>query len=209
MNILTQTQGYIFLLVFGLVMFTVTWLFARWKKYNTKEGFLIAGRRVHWFLGGSSIAASWIWAPALFISVQIAFEKGVPGIFWFTVPNVLALGLFAFFGPKIRDKFTEGFTLPQWIKQRLGSEKVHRIYLVPYVFYQIMAVTVQLFAGGSLVSALTGISLLKVMPLLLFIALTYSLISGLEASIVTDFLQLATIFIGGLIIIPWTVKAAG
>ena len=38
--------------------------------------------------GGTSIAASWIWAPALFVSVQLAYEKGIAGIFWFTIPNV-------------------------------------------------------------------------------------------------------------------------
>jgi urea-proton symporter len=209
MNILTQTQGYVFLILFGIVMFTITWLFARWKRYKTKSGFLVAERKVNWLLGGSSIAASWIWAPALFVSVQMAFEKGLPGIFWFTLPNAIALALFAFLGPKIREKFSQGFTLPQWIKARLGSKRVHKVYLVPYVFYQIMAITVQLFAGGSLVSLLTGISLLKIMPLLLIIALAYALVSGLEASIVTDLLQLATIFVGGLIIIPWTVAKAG
>jgi len=209
MNILTSGQGYLFLLIFGLLMFIITWVFARWRKYKTKSGFLVAERKVNWLLGGSSIAASWIWAPALFVSVQMAFEQGLPGIFWFTFPNVIALAIFAFLGPKIREKFSEGFTLPQWIKYRLKSERVHKVYLFPYVFYQIMAITVQLFAGGSLVSLLTGISLLKIMPLLLIIALAYSLISGLEASIVTDFLQLATIFVGGIIIIPWTIGAAG
>ncbi len=209
MELMTQTQGYLFLILFGIIMFTITWFFARWKQYNSKEGFLVAERKLNWFTGGSSIAASWIWAPALFISVQIAFEKGLPGVFWFTVPNVLALALFAFFGPKIREQFEEGFTLPQWIKFKLKSKKVHKVYLFPYIFYQIMAITVQLFAGGSLVSLLTGISLLKVMPILLLISLAYSLVSGLEASVITDVIQLATIFVGGLIIIPWTVSAAG
>ena len=97
----------------------------------------------------------------------------------------------------------------QWIKFKLKSKKVHKVYLFPYIFYQIMAITVQLFAGGSLVSLLTGISLLKVMPILLLISLAYSLVSGLEASVITDVIQLATIFVGGLIIIPWTVSAAG
>jgi len=53
-----------------------------------------------------------------------------------------------------------------------------------------MAVTVQLYAGGNLVSLLTGISLVNIMFVLSFIVLGYTMISGLKASIVTDFVQL-------------------
>jgi urea-proton symporter len=176
---------------------------------ESKEIFLVAGRKVGWFLGGISIAASWIWAPALFVSVQLAYQKGLAGLFWFTFPNVLALALFAFLAPKIRERLPDGFTLPQYIKYRLGSNKVHKMYLIPYFFYQLMAVTVQLFAGGSLISLLTGIPLTTVMPILAIIVLTYTIISGLEASIITDFVQLAMIFVIGAVIIPLTLKAAG
>jgi len=209
MSFISQSVGYWFLGIFAIAMLLITYFFARRRKWHTKEGFLVANREVGWFVGGSSIAASWIWAPALFVSVQLAFQKGLAGIFWFTLPNVIALALFAFFAPKIRELLPEGFTLPQYIKHRLQSDKVHKIYLFPYFFYQLMAVTVQLFAGGSLVALLTGIPLTTVMPILAVIALIYTLISGLKASIVTDFVQLAMIFAIGAIILPMTWSAAG
>ncbi|MBU1092750.1 hypothetical protein KJ836_03745 [Patescibacteria group bacterium] len=209
MNFVSQSTGYWFLVIFGLAMILITYYFARWKKWHTKDGFLVASRKVGWFIGGSSIAASWIWAPALFVSVQMAYQKGLAGIFWFTVPNIFALAIFALLAPKIREKLPEGYTLPQYIKYRLDSERVHKVYLFPYFFYQLMAITVQLFAGGSLVTLLTGIPLTTVMPILAVIALIYTLISGLEASIVTDFVQLATIFVIGAIILPLTWSAAG
>ena len=209
MAFISQSAGYWFLLIFGLAMIFVTYFFARLKKWHTKEGFLVAGRNVGWFIGGSSIAASWLWAPALFVSIQLAYETGLPGIFWFTFPNIVALAIFAFLAPKIRKKMPEGYTLPQYIKYRLQSEKVHKVYLFPYFFYQLMAITVQIFAGGSLIFLLTGIPLIIIMPILLVIALIYTYISGLEASIVTDFVQLAMIFIIGAIILPLTWSAAG
>ncbi len=209
MNFVSPAFGYWFLALFGLGMLLITYLFARLKKSHTKDDFLVADRKVGWFIGGSSIAASWIWAPALFISVQMAYEKGLAGIFWFTVPNILALALFAFLAPRIREKLPEGYTLPQFIKQKLQSERVHKMYLFPYFFYQLMAVTVQLFAGGSLVSLLTGISLTTVMPLLAIIALVYTIVSGLKASIITDFVQLILIFAIGGVILPLVWKAVG
>jgi len=206
MSYVTQFTGYIFLILFGLGMLFITKYFS--KKTKTKEGFLVADRKVGWFIGGSSIAASWIWAPALFVSVQIAFEKGLAGVFWFTMPNILALAIFTLLAPKIRKKMPEGYTLPQYIKHRLGK-KAHRIYLFPYFFYQLMAIVVQLFAGGSLVSLLTGIPLLIVMPILAVISLVYTLVSGLKASVVTDFLQLGMIFAIGALIIPLTINFGG
>src|SRR3989339_12335 len=209
MGTISQSSGYLLLAIYGVVMVLITWFFARWKKYKTIRGFLVAERDVKWWLGATSIAASWIWAPALFVSVQMAFEKGLPGIFWFTFPNIIALVLFIFLAPKIREKLPMGYTLPQWIKFRLQSEKVHKIYLFPYFFYQLMAVTVQLFAGGSLVSLLTGIPLINAMIIMAVIVLVYSLISGLESSIVTDFIQFLLIVVGVVVVIPWTISAAG
>jgi len=209
MGFISQSAGYWFLVIFGIAMVLITYIFARWKKWHSKDGFLVASRQVGWGIGASSIAASWIWAPALFVSVQLAYQKGLAGIFWFTAPNIVALAIFAFLAPRIRKLLPEGYTLPQYIRHRLQSEKVHKIYLFPYFFYQIMAITVQLFAGGSLVSLLTGIPLVTVMPILAVIALVYTLISGLEASIITDFVQLAMIFVIGAIILPMTWAAAG
>ena len=209
MYFVSKLFGYIVLISFGILMFLITLYFSNKKKSKTKDDFLVANRKVNWFFGGTSIAASWIWAPALFVSVQMAYTKGLAGIFWFTVPNVIALAIFAFLAPTIRKKLPEGYTLPQYIQYRLKSSKVHKMYLFPYFFYQIMAITVQLFAGGSLIRLLTGIPLMIVMPILAVIALAYTWISGLEASIITDFVQMAFIVIIGLIVLPMTWSAAG
>lgn len=209
MKLVSEQFGYILLACFGLAMVAITYAFARWRSWDTREGFLVANRNVNWLMGGASIAASWIWAPALFVSVQMAYQKGLAGLFWFTFPNVVALAIFALFAPRIRQRMPAGFTFPQYIKHRLGSERVHKIFLFPHFFYQLMAVTVQIYAGGSLLSMLTGIPVNVIMPALLAIALTYTLISGLVATVVTDFVHLAMIFIIGALILPWTCSAAG
>lgn len=208
-HILSQPLGYTLLFLYGLSMLLITFLFGRWSGWKTKEGFLLAERKAGWMFMGPSIAASWIWAGALFVSVQMAFEKGLAGIFWFTFPNFLALAIFYFLGPKIKERFANGYTLPQYIKNKLGSEKVHKLYLVPFLFGQLIAVTFNIFAGGTLISTLTGIPVTVVMPLLVLIVISYALISGLEASIVTDFLQMIFIYVALAVIIPWAVVKTG
>lgn len=209
MSFVSQSTGYWFLAVFAVGIVLITYFFSRWRGWQTKDGFLLANRRVGWILGGFSIASSWIWAPALFVSVQTAYQQGLAGIFWFTVPNVVALLVFAFLAPRIRSRLPEGYTFTQYIKYRLESDRVHKVFLFPYFFYQLMAVVVQLFAGGSLLALMTGIPLTTVMPILAVIVLIYTLISGFQASVVTDFVQLGLIYIIGIIILPLTWKVAG
>lgn len=210
MNILSQGEGYLFLVIFAVVMIGLTWFVSRSKTWTgTQVGFLKAGGKVSWGIGSFSIAASWIWAPALFVSVQKSYELGLPGMFWFTFPNIIALVVFAWLAPKIRKRIPGGYTLPDWIRHRFKDEKIHKIYLFIYFWYQVMAVTVQVFVGGLLLSFFTGIPLNIVMVLLTAISLSYALISGLRASIVTDVLQMIMIFGVGIIIIPWAASAGG
>lgn len=206
---LSASQGYTLLILYGVFMIAITYFFARWKRYRSIQGFLVAERDVSWWLGATSIAASWIWAPALFVSVQSAYQQGLPGIFWFTFPNIIALLLYIFLAPRIREKLPYGYTLPQWIRYRLQSEKVHKMYLFPYFFYQLMAVTVQLFAGGHLVSFLTGIPFITAMLIMAITVLIYAFISGLESSFVTDFIQFILIVVGVVIVVPWVISVAG
>ncbi len=208
-HFVSESTGYLFLVVFAIAITAITYYFSRWKGWQTKEGFLLANRKVGWVLGGFSIASSWIWAPALFVSVQVAYQMGLAGIFWFTLPNVIALLIFALFAPRIRSRLPQGYTFTQYIKHRLESDRVHKVFLFPYLFYQLMAVVVQLFAGGSLLSLLTGIPLTTVMPVLALIVLIYTLISGFRASIVTDFIQLGLIYLIGLVILPLAWSSAG
>lgn len=209
MSFVSQSTGYWFLAIFGVGITLFTYFFSRKQGWQSKEGFLLANREVGWVLGGFSIASSWIWAPALFVSVQVAYQNGLAGIFWFTLPNILALAIFAVLAPRIRAKLPAGYTFTQYIKYRLGSERVHKVFLFPYLFYQLMAVVVQLFAGGSLLALLTGIPLTIIMPLLAAIVLIYTLISGFQASIITDFVQLGLIYVIGAVIFPLAWHAAG
>lgn len=210
MTVLTKMEGFILIVAFAALLIGVTYLVSQDRRWKfTGAGFLVAGRDVSWGLASFSIAASWIWAPALFVSVQKAYEIGLPGIFWFTAPNILALVIFAFLAPKVRSKIPGGYTLPDWIRYRLNDRKVHLVYMVPYIWYQVMAVTVQIFVGGMMLNFLTGISVNVLMVLMLGVGLSYSLISGLRASIVTDFIQMVFIFLGCAIILPWVVTTAG
>ncbi len=208
MNVLNQQAGFILLFVFAAVMIFITSFASRGKIWHTASGFMAAGRNVPWWLGAISIAVTWIWAPALFVSTQQAYQQGIPGLFWFVFPNMLSLMVIAPLAVKIRDLLPAGYTQPEWIEKRF-DKGTRNLFLVPFFWYQVMAVTVQLYAGGNIFSLLTGVPLFAVMTVLAATTLIYSLISGMRASIVTDFLQYGLILIAIIVIVPWTISAAG
>jgi len=207
-QIMTPSVAYIFLICFAAVMIILTTSASRGHVWKSAEGFMAAGRRVPWWIGAISIAVTWIWAPALFVSVQQSYENGIPGILWFTAPNILSLIIIAPLAVRIRRELPGGYSQPEWIRYRF-DKKTQRLFLIPFFWYQVMAVTVQLYAGGNIFSLLTGARIEYVMAILALTTLTYSVISGMRASIVTDFLQYGLMLAAAVIVIPWTISSAG
>lgn len=207
-NIFTPNQGMIALVLYGSLMVAL----ALWSKYRhqkqDREEFLLAGRNVGVVFGAMSAAVSWIWAPALFVGSQKAYEQGIAGLFAFCFPNFLALILFSFIALKARKVFPNGFTLPQLMKDRYGS-KVHKLYLTQFVGLQTFSFAIQILAGSTLISIITGISFPVVGGSMVAIALSYSLIGGLRASLLTDVLQMSLILGVIALVIPSSVDAAG
>ncbi len=208
MTTFSLTTSYTVIGVFCLVSFVLAAVFAK-KRNSSTDNFLFAERNLGWKKASPSIAASWLWAVALFVSVELAYTYGIAGVFWFVIPNVLALLSFVILGPRIRTQISNGSTLPNFMYVRTGSVLVHKIYVATYLFYQLMAVTVQVYAGGMLVSALTGLALTTIMPVLVLISLSYTLVSGFEGSVITDVAQYVLLLIACAIILPLTWNAAG
>lgn len=101
--------GTLVLIAYTMLMITATlWLTHRAKG---SEDFCVSDRKIGLFQSSMSIASTWIWAPALFVSAEKAYIQGWVGLFWFTVPNVLCLIFFAGYAVKIRKRFPNGLTL--------------------------------------------------------------------------------------------------
>ena len=60
----------VMLLVYVLVMYGTAVFMT--KKENNIERFCVGDRNTGWFISALSIAATWVWAPALFTSAETA-----------------------------------------------------------------------------------------------------------------------------------------
>jgi len=190
-------------------MISLVYFLTKRKEINN-EKFLVANREVSWWRGAFSIAVSWIWAPAIFIVSLQAYTQGIAGAFWFIVPNILCFFVFAPMAIRLRRLMPEGYTLPEFILKRYNNDKkTHLAFLSVFFGYQLGAITINALAGGILLHILTGMNFSLAVISLSLVALIYSLISGLEASILTDVIQMLMILVLGFILVPWVIIKAG
>jgi Na+/proline symporter len=199
MNSLTPLTGYILMISYGIFMFAISYFYLKGSKTHTN--FLVSDRKVGFMQSGFSTAATWIWAPALFIASQKAYQQGIAGVFWFTVPNILCLCIFAYFAHYLRQKFKNGFTLAQYMNVR-HSRRVQILYIISLSALSICQFAVQLLEGGAVVTYLTGIDFTIVTLILTIIALSYSFVSGIRASIMTDVWQMIIILVVVFVVVP-------
>lgn len=194
-------NGFLILVIYATIMIFTTVLFT--KKEKSTEGFLVGNRNIGVLRGAMSIAATWIWAPALFVSAEKSYSFGWMGLFWFLVPNILCLLLFIPFAKKIRNYAPKGITLSGYMGKRYNSKKVKGIYWTQMFFLAVLSTAVQLLAGGKILSLITGIPLLPMTMILGVIAFSYSQFSGIKASVATDAVQMVFMLGICLLFVPW------
>lgn len=202
---ITQFTGLVLIIGYFLVVFIITNLI---KSRNTKLSYLVAERQIPGWAAAFSFAATWIWAPALFVAAEQAFINGWVGVFWFTVPNIATLVIFSYFAKWMIRKYPDGFTLSGYIKDNY-SKRTQNLYLVEGFGLQILSLAVQLLAGGLILHKITGLDYTLVTVLLALIPLLYTVKKGLKASIITDFWQMGWIALVLLLGVPFVLNGAG
>lgn len=198
--------GFLFLLIFWIFSFILIKIWG--KKIKTGQSFLLSNRNVGLFLGSITVATAWVWAPALFVASQKAFEQGLPGLFWFTCPNVLALVLFSFLASRMKKIFNYGYTLPEYIKIRF-DRKTQITYMVAIFVVQAYSVILQITAALLLLNIITGINKTILVVILWLIIISLSLFRGFRSSLVVDTIKAAFIAVVGFIIVPWAINVSG
>lgn len=200
-------NGLVILAIYAVIMIAATLIFT--KKEKNVERFCVGNRRENWIMSALSIAATWIWAPALFVSTEKAYTNGFVGLFWFLAPNVLCLIIFIPFAKKIRAEMPEGITLSGYMRDKYQSDGVKRVYLFQLIGLSVLSTGVQLLAGSQVLSAATGLPFEMVTVLLAVIALSYSVISGIKASMLTDAIQMVFMLVASVSFLIVAVRSVG
>lgn len=206
MNCLSMTSGLLLILGYFAVMLALV-AFIKGGAFS-KASYLVADRKIGGVMAAFSIAATWVWAPSMFVAAEKAYLQGFAGVFWFVVPNVLTLILFGFFANWMRKKKPDGWTFSAYIREKY-SKRTHNLYLIESIGLQICSFGVQLLAGATIMHKLTGLPFFGVTLAMAIIPLLYTLKSGIKASILTDYWQMIWIVIVLLFGLPILLSNAG
>jgi Na+/proline symporter len=198
--------GIITLAAYAAIMISVT-VFTTGKPRIPLE-FHVADRNMGTVRSALSIAATWIWAPALFVSAERAYIQGTVGLFWFLAPNVLCLILFIPFAKKIRERMPQGVTLSGFMGERYGPG-AGRVYLFQLSALSVLSTGVNLLAGAAVLKTVTALPFPLLTVILAAIAYSYSRFSGIRASVITDAVQMVLILAACFLFVPWAIQRNG
>lgn len=192
--------------VYALVMLTLAHFTS--GRQDGQEGYHVAGRNVGGIIGALSVASTWVWAPALFTSASQAYSNGVVGVGWFIIPNALSLIVMLPFAMAIRRRYPGGFTLSGFMRRRYGAG-TQRLYITTMGGLAVLSVSVNLLAGGTVLSMLTGIPLILCSTAMLLLVGAYTFRYGVRASLSTDVAQISMILVVLAVLIPSTIHLTG
>lgn len=134
------------------------------------------------FTYSTSIASSWIWAPAIFISSQQAYVNGLTGFLMFFLPNFFTLMLFGNVAAYVR-RHVEGYTVMDALQA--SPKQQQYLHLAVYILIVLCSTCTQIIGMQMLLSVfITGKALIAVGLSLFALLLVWK--NGLKTSIITD-----------------------
>ena len=156
---------------------------------NTKD-FVIANRKIGFGFGVAGLISIWTWAMAVMMSAAQTYSFGLSGLFWFTVPNGLAVIAAIPFVRKIRDLMPEGYTIPEFVRARFdGNKLASGVVVLGALFGSLIEVIINIKGTSLVVSNVFGVDPRLAAIIGLVVVLIYSMLGGLWASVTTSALS--------------------
>ena len=131
----------------------------------------------------------------------VTYSFGLSGLWWFTVPNGLAVVAVVPFARKLKRLMPHGYTISEFASVRFGGNKLATIVAISgIIFGTFQAVIVNLKGAAIVVSSIFGIPEGVVAVVAAAIVLIYTLLGGLWASMATSTLMTLVLLVPTAII---------
>lgn len=192
--------GAYFLLLLGVA----AWVIMQ-KQKDTKDYFL-AGRNIGWFVVGASIFASNIGSEHVVgLAGAGAGDKMPMLIYELHAWIVLMLG-WVFLPFYARSGV---FTMPEFLEKRFNAKARWILSVISLVAYILTKVSVTIYAGGVVVSALLGINFWVGALATVVLTGIYTVLGGMRAVVYTETLQTIVLVLGALTLTVLGLQAVG
>ncbi len=161
---------------------------------QTSEWFNTAGRVIKTGLTAAAIVSAWTWAATLLQSSTVAYQYGISGPFWYAAGASIQVLLFGILAIELKRKAPNAHTFLEIIRARYG-DGAHRVFLVFALMTNMIVTAMLLLGGAAVVNGLTGMDISLAAFLIPVGVMIYTLVGGLKATFVADYMHTIIIFV--------------
>ena len=160
---------------------------------QSSEWFNTAGRVIKTGLTAAAIVSAWTWAATLLQSSTVAYLYGVSGPFWYAAGATIQVLLFGILAIELKRKAPNAHTFLEIIRARYGNG-AHKIFLGFALTCNMIVTGMLLLGGAAVVNGLTGMNITIAAFLIPVGVMIYTLVGGLKATFVADYMHTVIIF---------------
>ena len=161
---------------------------------QNSEWFNTAGRIIKTGLTAAAIVSAWTWAATLLQSSTVAYLYGISGPFWYAAGATIQVLLFGILAIELKRKAPNAHTFLEIIRARFGNG-THKIFLGFALTCNMIVTGMLLLGGAAVVNGLTGMDISLAAFLIPIGVMIYTLVGGLKATFVADYMHTVIIFI--------------
>jgi SSS family solute:Na+ symporter len=176
------------------------------KSIKTSLDYLVAGRRLPWWLLVGTLAATEIGAGSTMGVTQKAYGQWGLSSIWYIWTMSISFIAIAIVAPRLRS--SEVLTVPEFFLKKYG--RINHILTSIIMFLPLIGLTaVQMIATATIFSAVTGIDYRISALISCGVIVTYTVLGGMWSVSITDFWQFILILIGMGLAMPFVIIKAG
>ncbi len=187
-----DTLDWIFIVVYFLILAGIVIWVIRKKQQNTEDYFL-AGRNIGWFVVGASIFASNIGSEHVVGLAGAGAGNKLPMLIYEIQAWVVLMLGWVFLPFYARSGV---FTMPEFLEKRFDARSRWILSVFSIIAYVLTKISVTIYAGGIVVSALLGIDFWTGAIATVILTGIYTVLGGMRAVVYTETLQAIILVIG-------------
>ncbi|MEH6511698.1 sodium:solute symporter [Maribacter arcticus] len=180
-----------FLLLIGIAVWVIR------KKEDNTEDYFLAGRNIGWFVVGASIFASNIGSEHVVGLAGTGASNKLPLLIYEIHAWVVLMLGWVFLPFYARSGV---FTMPEFLEKRFDARSRWVLSIFSIVAYVLTKISVTIYAGGVVVSALLGIDFWTGAIATVVLTGIYTVLGGMRAVVYTETLQAILLVVGAAVL---------
>ncbi|MEO6982231.1 MAG: hypothetical protein ABI072_03855, partial [Edaphobacter sp.] len=176
------------------------------KRVKSLEMYFAGGKQLSWWLGGVSFVMASVSAWSIVVYAALGYEYGLVALtlYWVSVPAALVTTWLL----AIRWRRAGLLTPTEFLETRYSSA-VRQLFVWSTLPLKILDDALKIAAIGIFVAAALRISPSETAVVIGVVTLLYTMLGGLWAVVITDFIQFILVSTGIILLAPLALRAAG